>query len=198
MTIWEMLACILASTCLVICLAEGFYIPDELLGRFWPVFIPCAVLNVLAFSLSYSKKTVIFGLCALALAVVAAAVWLYTGTAGDRGLFLAVVAITTLSVFFLSRLRAGAAALLPVGTLIIAGSVLMQYGRHPAYLVIFLISAACLFMCRLYRIAMLQNSTHFSAISIHAADKHFSLYFSNGNSIWSLYHCNKADFSADL
>ena len=166
-SVWELAFSALASACVGVCLSEGFRIPPELEGRFFPALLVCLVLNILAYGFSYSKKTAAAGVGALVLAVGCAALELRRG-AGETSLYAVVVCCACIAVFFLSRTRIGALLALPLGVLVITGEMLFQYGSHPALLILFLLSSSCLALSRIYRGNMLGSSTRRAAFSAHA------------------------------
>ena len=158
----------LSSACVAVCLSEGFLIPPELEGRFFPAFLLCLALNIAACAFSYTKKTAVAGMALLVLAAICTGMALHRG-AGGKAVYALVVCAACLGLFFLTRTRAGAALTLPLGVLIVTGEMLFQYGNHPALLCLFLLSSGCLALSRIYRGNMLRSSTRRAAVSAHAA-----------------------------
>ena len=164
---WVLLFSALASACVGVCLSEGFLIPTALEGQFLPALLICLVLNIAAYSFSYTKKSAVTGVGLLVLAAVCFALMLRRG-GGEAALYVLVVCAAALGLFFLTRTRVGAVLALPLGALVITGEMLFAYGSHPALLCMFLLSSGCLALSRLYRGNMLRASTRRAAFSAHA------------------------------
>ena len=164
---WELGFSALASACVGVCLSEGFLIPTALEGRFFPALLICFVLNIAAYSFSYTKKSAVAGVGVLAIAAVCFALMLRR-SGGEATLYVLVVCAAALGLFFLTRTRVGAVLALPLGTLVITGEMLFEYGSHPMLLGLFLLSSGCLALSRLYRGNMLRASTRRAAFSAHA------------------------------
>ena len=56
-SVWELAFSALASACVGVCLSEGFRIPQELEGRFFPALLVCLVLDISILA------ALVFGLC---------------------------------------------------------------------------------------------------------------------------------------
>ena len=164
---WELGFSALASACVGVCLSEGVLIPTALEGRFFPALLICFVLNIAAYSFSYTKKSAVAGVGVLAIAAVCFALMLRR-SGGVATLYVLVVCAAALGLFFLTRTRVGAVLALPLGTLVITGEMLFEYGSHPMLLGLFLLSSGCLALSRLYRGNMLRASTRRAAFSAHA------------------------------
>ena len=164
---WELGFSALASACVGVCFSEGFLIPPALEGRFLPALLICFVLNIAAYSFSYTKKSAAAGMVVLVIAAVGFALMLRRG-GGETALYVLVVCAAALGLFFLTRTRVGAVLALPLGALVITGEMLFEYGSHPALLCLFLLSSGCLALSRLYRGNMLRASTRRAAFSAHA------------------------------
>ena len=164
---WEIICSVLASACVGVCLASGFFVPAELEGRFLPALLICLGLNGFAYGFSYSKKTAAVGIGALVLALVCSALALHRG-AGETAIYAVVVSSAALAGFFLTRTRIGSLLALPLGALVITGEMLFQYGSHPVLLALFLLASGCLALSRIYRVGMLRSSTRRAAVSAHA------------------------------
>lgn len=155
----EAMLCLLTSTALCICILDGFVWSEKLLDPFVPVILAGAIITILGCAFSFRRKTIVMGVLLLCVFIAGGIAVLSAGTTGEYGLFCALICLTPVCVFLLSRTRIGTALLFAGGVLVITGSTFLEYGNRPACLIIFLVAGACLLVSRLYRIGMLHAST---------------------------------------
>lgn len=153
--------CLIGAVCSSVCLAEGFFIPGNYLGKILPVIFPCALTLILLTAASWSRFTSVVGIAA---GILAAAVFVLRMLFGDPdrsalGLFYLLCVLTTAALYLLTRTPVGGALAFSLTSLIICGNVFMQYGRHPVILVAGVISVGVLFLIRRYQAAVLNYST---------------------------------------
>ncbi len=153
--------CLTGAVCSCVCLLEGFFIPEEYLGRVLPVIFPCLLTLILLTAASWSRLTSVIGIAAGALASAVFVIQMLSGEDGivSHGLFYLLCILTTAALYLLTRTPAGGALAFALNSLIICGNVFMQYGRHPVLLIAGVISVGVLFLIRQYQASVLKYST---------------------------------------
>lgn len=160
--LWEFPFCLIAAVSCSVCLAEGFFVPDELLGRILPTVVPCALTLLYMTAASYSRRSAAAGAAgALVIGAAFIIVLLRSSEEGKSiGLYWFICIVLTAVLYLLTRTRAGCAAAFAASALILCGNVFMQYGRHPFLLAAGMISMGVLLILRRYQITILLQSTH--------------------------------------
>ena len=156
--IWEMIALTLASSALATFFISGFFIPDDLIGQFWPVLGVCALLNIALYAFSCNRKATIAG---IAFFLVLATVFLIILFNDDNPVFLylLLVAASDIVLYFMTRIRLTSYLILPVGIIIIACDVILEYADNPLLYILFILASSALLIIRLYHFNMLSFQT---------------------------------------
>ena len=159
--IWEFPFCLIAAVCCSVCLAEGFFVPDALLGRILPAILPCLLALLYMTAASYSRRTAAIGSAAAVLILVVFIIVLLRGSEERTaaGLYWFLCIVLTASLYLLTRSRIGCAVAFAAAGLILCGNVFMQYGRHPALLAVGTVCMGVLLILRRYQISVMTWST---------------------------------------
>ena len=160
--IWEFPFCLIAAVSCSVCLAEGFFVPDELLGRILPAIFPCLLTLLYLSAASYSRRTAAVG-SAAAVVILAVFIIVLLRSGEERtavGLYWFICILLTTALYLLTRSRIGCAVAFAAAGLILCGNVFMQYGRHPFLLAVGTVCMGVLLILRRYQISVMTWSTH--------------------------------------
>lgn len=170
----EAILLVVVSTSLAYYFSTGFVAGEGISGCVPIALAVCAVLTAVLHAIAWSKRTALVGGVSLAVVLlVAFAIALAVGgganvledTEGNLVLFASCVVLTCIGCFLLSR-KVVLCALLVVGGAFACG--VMQYlyqEGHAVSFAVFIVSAASLLMCRVYRAGLVGSLTRRTAFA---------------------------------
>ncbi|MDR2610182.1 MAG: hypothetical protein LBC58_01870 [Clostridiales Family XIII bacterium] len=178
-SVYDFLLCALVACCISRTVPEGFYVARELTAQI-PLLIGVTLGTLLLlFAGAYSRKmtvavTILFiGGIAVAIAFGrASGADMFTDSEKNPYIYLAILLLSPVAVFLLSRTKAGCIALFAAGVLLLCALRFLYEKDHLAEFIIFLVATGTLYALRSYRRNMATAKTAkpgFAGMAIAAA-----------------------------